>query len=288
MSAVLAAIWHEAHAYRAAIHRSTCTARCDLRVDLTQFQLDGDCACRDFLIDMVVECHWYLAQRAGELDNPMGAARTHMRKRAPDWNRRRRSEMGAQCRTDRIRTSQRGGDLPDEFHRALLEYLVDEAGSMAPLNGPHELIWRLAVRCAGEFGGDPQDYLSRVVDGMAVVKRHCCAGPRVNAGTREHPEYVTWWEYYVNRPMGRRPIRNTREISPDLAPPDAESGEDDALIVAVLVRAKRRQPEAPEAALRAGIGELVVLGVLAEWMAAAVLADDARLTQAIEALSVLA
>lgn len=311
LPAMLAVIWHEAHAYRAAIHRSLSTVRCDLRISSPgsgqdgagAIRLDGDCACRDFLVDMIVECHRLLAERSGELRNPLGAVRVHMRMRAgPDWIRRRRTEMGAQSRTDRIRTGARARGLPDEFHRALLEYLVDEAGSMVPLEDQDALVRRLSVRCADEFGGVPERYLARVVDGVAVIERHCRCGPRVNAGTAAEPEHVTWWERYIERPLGRRPRRTNRTIpavpgeyglEKDLrAARDIDrvvigSAEIDGIVVAILVAALRRRPEAPAAALRAGISDLVAQGLLAERSAAELLSDRARFALATQELSAL-
>ncbi|WP_156753394.1 hypothetical protein [Actinokineospora pegani] len=308
MSAVIIAIWHETYACRAAIHRALLTSRCDLRVTKSAsgpvgaqvIRIDGECACRDFLIDMVVECHQLLSRRSGELHNPIGAARVHVRLRAaPDWIRQRRTAMGAQARADRIRTGARARGLPDEFHRALLEYLVEEAGSMAVLEDHHELARRLASRCTGEFGGAPEHYLDRVVEGMAVVERQCRSGPRVNAGTAECPEYVTWWERYIERPLGRRPRRTTRAIAtlPDgiadpnsgcgLGPIDAGSAEADDRVIAILVETHRDRPEAPAEALRTGIAALVEHGLLAEGPAAVLLSDVSRLTSAARQLSAM-
>lgn len=315
LPAVLAAIWHEALGYRAAIHRSRPT-RCDLRVTLPgadlagtgAIRLDGDCPCRDFLVDMLVECHRHLVHRSGDLRNPMGAVRVHLRLRAaPDWIRRRRTEMGAQVRTDRIRSGARARGLPDDFHRALLEYLVDEAGSMAPLDNQDALLRRLATRCCDEFGGAPAHYLDQVAAGVEVIERHCRSGPRVNAGTAEHPEHVTWWERYVERPLGRRPRRTDRPIPAVEEQPGAEAGpsaatgvepfapgpagssadDSDAVVLAVLAAALRRHPDAPAAALRAGLGDLVGHGLLTEGSAAALLADHARFALATRELSAL-
>lgn len=317
--AVLAPIWHETHAYRAAIHRSLSTDRCDLRVhsaDLRQdgtgpIFLGGDCPCRDFLVDMITEGHRLLAERSGELGNPPGAVRVHVRTRAAgDWIRRRRTEMGAQARVDRIRTGARARGLPDEFHRALLEYLVDEAGSMARLESQDALVNRLATRCAAEFGGVPERYLERVVDGVTAVERHCRSGPRVNVGTATEPEYVTWWERYVERPLGRRPRRTDLAIS--AVPGEDGRGADrpcpraahdleqvvngvaevdavaEVAVVAVLVEALRRRPDAPATALRAGVSDLVARGMLTERSATELLTDRVRFAAATQELSALA
>jgi hypothetical protein len=260
-------------------------------------RLDGECACRDFLVDMIVECHRLLAGRSGELHNPIGAARVHLRLRAaPDWNRERRTAMGAQARSDRVRTGSRARGLPDEFHRALLEYLVDEAGSMAPLEGQHELISRLAGRCAREFGGVREQYLDQVAAGVPVVERQCRSGPKVNAGTKEHPEYVTWWERYVEQPLGRRPRRATRPISTlpgsdaDLVSglADTDAAAVDGQVVTILLNALRSRPEAPADALRTGIALLVEHGLLTERSAAVLLTDRSRLASAARELSAMA
>ncbi|GAA2815902.1 hypothetical protein [Crossiella cryophila] len=293
VAAVLAAIWHEALPHRAAIHRALAITRCDLRLRSPGFGLDGDCACRDFLVDMLVECDQVLTERATELRNPLGAARVHMRLRAaPDWIRRRRTAMGAQARVDRIRLGARARTLPDEFHRALLEYLVDEAGSMAPLDNQAELIQRLSYRCAQEFGGSTEDHLPLVAAGLALVERHCRSGPRVNIGTRDQPDHVTWWDRYIDRPLGRRPRRallstSTTQDGPDTrADPhgadltgDHTAHTDDAVLT-VLHEALLRQPEDPAAALRTGIAALVAHDLLAEPTAAALLTDRSRFATA--------
>jgi hypothetical protein len=301
---LLTAIRYEAHANSTAIHRAHPTVRCDLRISApgnSVIRFDGDCACRDFLVDMVTECHRHLAERPGEFRNPVGAIRIHMRLRAiPDWIRQRRTAMGAQARVDRIRTGCRARGLPDEFHRALLEYLVDEAGSMAPLDGQDQLIRRLAARCADEFGGLPEQYLSRAADGAAVVERHCRSGPRVNMGTADQPVYITWWERYIQLPLGRRPRRTVVPLPEesgaaeahlsaayDATLAQAQFGEFDERVIAVFEEAKRRWPDDPEAAVHWGINELVACCLLTERAAVAILADRSRLESAVRALSAM-
>ncbi|MCC8250498.1 hypothetical protein [Saccharothrix luteola] len=94
----------------------------------------------------------------------------------------------------------------------------------------------------------------------------------MNAGTKEHPEYVTWWERYVEQPLGRRPRRTTRPIS-TLPGPDADladglvdtvAAEVDAQVITILLNALRGRPEAPADALRTGIARLVEHGLLTE------------------------
>lgn len=318
LRAVLTAIWHETHPHRAAIHRSLPHRRCDLQFriggthldGISTVHLDGDCACRDFLVDMIAEGCRVLADRgAGELRNPPGAARAHVRIRAAgDWFRHRRTEMGAQARIDRIRAGARGRALPSDFHRALLEYLVDEAGSMAPLEGHDALLYRLVARCVAEFGGAPEQYMARVTDGIRVVERHCRSGPRVNAGTAAEPDYVTWWERYIERPLGRRPRRTdvALPIAADangrngLGPAcpraardldrvvDASDPSGDDVMIVVLVDAFRLRPDEPITALRAGVFDLVTRGLLSERSAAALLSDRDRVATAAKELSALA
>ncbi|MEV0697268.1 hypothetical protein AB0I53_05025 [Saccharopolyspora sp. NPDC050389] len=305
MPELLEVIWHETRASRAAIHRARPNTRCDLRISASTpnreligtILLDGDCACRDLLIDMLVECHRHLADRAGRLGNPLGAARVHVRKKAVhDWIRRRRTEVGAQARVDRLRKSAMALGLPDEFHRALLEYLADEAGVMAPLDSQEALLRRLATRCAAEFGGAAEHYRARVAAGVTVVERHCRSGTRVNAGTTAEPEKVTWWERYIERPMGRRPRRTDKPIAApecgdgthQLPEQDGtDTAEFDARVVAVLVAALRRQPIAPDAALRAGLADLVSQGLLPQRWAVDLCSDCNRFARAAKELSAL-
>ncbi|MEV0083584.1 hypothetical protein [Saccharopolyspora sp. NPDC050642] len=307
MPELLEVIWHETRASRAAIHRARPDTRCDLRISASApdreligtILLDGDCACRDLLVDMLVECDRHLSDRAGRLGNPLGAARVHVRKRAVhDWIRRRRTEVGAQARVDRIRTSVLALGLPDEFHRALLEYLADEAGVMAPLDSEDALHRRLATRCAAEFGGAAEHYRARVAAGITLVERHCRSGTRVNAGTAAEPDKVTWWERYIERPMGRRPRRTDKPLAtaaPECGdgthqlpePASADAADLDAQVVAVLVAALRRQPVTPDAALRAGLDDLVSQGLLPQRCAVELCSDCNRFALAAKELSAL-
>lgn len=297
------AVIAEIRTHRAVLHRSTGPARCDLQLPAAGLvggavRIDGDCPCRDFLVDMLVEAYLLLARKAGQLRNPPGAVRTHLRTRATgDWIRRRRIEMGAQARCDRIRHSARARALPDEFHRALLQYLCDEAGSPAPLEDRESLVRRLGVRCAAEFGGEAQDYRDRVLAGMPVVERQCRAGPRVNDGTEDRTEFVTWWERYIERPLGRRPRFSVAELPDDrhtVSGPDPSAedrcaaAESDDLVVRHLVAAARRRPDMPDAALREGLADLVSRGLVADRVADSVLGDKQRMALAIRELSALA
>ncbi|MCA1673252.1 MAG: hypothetical protein LC799_13990, partial [Actinobacteria bacterium] len=115
-------------------------------------------------------------------------------------------------------------------------------------------------------------------------------------------EYVTWWERYVERPLGRRPRRTDRTIpavpgeygfktnfwaAHDLERVTTASAEVDATVVAILVVALRRRPAAPAAALRAGLTDLVEQGLLPERSAVELLSDHARFAAATQELSAL-
>lgn len=128
-------------------------------------------------------------------------------------------------------------------------------------------------------------------------------GPRVNGGTSAEPDHVTWWEHYIERPSGRRPRRTNRSIPPepeklgfgmDLQCPRSAQDLDHVVngsvdvqttTVAVLVTALRRQPDAPAAALRAGISDLVARALLPQQAATELLADRARFAAATLELS---
>lgn len=294
---VLAAIWYGTHRDRAAIHRAHAVRWCDTRMVVGGSggpglrRVDGDCPCRDFLVDMIVAGQRFVDACSGGLRNPAGAVRAHIRTRAAgDWIRRRRLDRGAQARTDRLRNGARARGLPSDFHRALLEFAADEAGSPAPLHGEHHLHLRIAVRCAAEFGGSPADHLDRVAAGLPVVARHCRSEPLVNAGTAAEPEQVTWWERYVERPLGRRPSRTEPLDAAD--PPDPRragvpSDVDDVALHLLAVAASGR-PGDPAGALGAGLGELVRAELLPAPAAAALLSDPARVTTAAAELSALA
>lgn len=297
------AVMAETRAQRAALHRFAGSEHCDLALSAGEpggglSRIDGECPCRDFLVDMLVEAHLLLARHGGQLRNPPGAVRIHLRKRAThDWIRRRRIEMGAQARCDRIRHGARARALPDEFHRALLEYLCDEAGSPAPLEGNESLVRRISARCAAEFGGEPADYQDRVVAGIPVVERQCRAGPRVNEVTEHGAEFVTWWERYIERPLGRRPRRSVTVLSDEVfdvtrLDPSVEERRDtaavDDVIIGYLVAAVRRRPDAPASALREGLAELVSRGLVAERVARSVLDDGQRKAVVIRQLAALA
>lgn len=214
LGAVASALWWESEAFRNTLHGRARTRHCDtslvagaIRLGNAStpdtvaggFAVGGACICRDYLVDVLVEADRFLA--AGPRHNPPGAVRTHLRKRVTgDWIRRQRVERGAQARTDRIRGSEIGLRLPDEYHRAILEHLVDEAGSLAPLDGEEQLVGRLTQLVVQEFGGAPVEHRPRVLAALTVVERAGRSGRRTTDGG----EPTTWWERYVERPLGRR------------------------------------------------------------------------------------
>lgn len=156
----------------------------------------------------------------------------------------------------------------------------------------HHLHRRIAVRCAAELGGSAAQYLDRVAAGLAVVERRCRSGPRVNVGTADDPEYVTWWERYVERPLGRRPPRAV-DAAPDhvCSPAGVEldrvaSGRDMA-VVSLLTDAVRRTPDDPAGALRIGVRALVEGELLPERAATALEVDVDRFAAAARQLSAM-
>lgn len=315
---VLHVLWRETRPFRAGLHRLLRVRCCDTALVWGSVRLGaaarhvgsthglllgGDCLCRDVLADALAEADRYLAGRS--VANPPGAIRVHLRTRVlHEWIRAARVAQGAQARTDRIRGSELGGHLPDELHRAVLEFLVDEAGSPAPLEGDDQLVHRLAGRVAEEFGGTPGEHLAAVAAAVARVEAVCRSGRRV----RDDGELVTWWERFVQRPLGRRSRHSdlsvdTRPGTPDepaldVACPAAEvtldemldrtayghGGLDGAVIATVLARADG--PDAPQAIV-AVIATLAARDVLAPAAARGFAADPDRIRAAIDAVAVL-
>jgi hypothetical protein len=156
------------------------------------------------VLDALLQAHEFLVARGDAIRDPAAAARQHVRGRQHDYIRSRRREQGAQVRTDRLRDSARARALDTEEQRRLFEDIVDEAGSPAPLSGQHELERRLAARRARRTAGDPDALLAEVRSDLDVVAARCSTGRKVNVGTEDHPEHVTWWEAYIERPLGRR------------------------------------------------------------------------------------
>lgn len=193
----------------------------DLHTDGT-LQFGGDCVCLELVVDALVEGDRFLERRGAELANASGAVRVHVRTRAlADWTRHRRVRMGAQARTDRLRTSARARALPDDFHRALLEHLADEAGSLAPLVDEAQLYRRLTELMAAEpaaVTAGPGALEDRVAAAMPTIASACRSGPLVSAGPGSDGERVTWWERYIERPLGKREQpAEYRVASPELS-----------------------------------------------------------------------
>lgn len=306
--------WWESAAARAGIHRTT-RSICDTRlladgVDVpagrmpgtavsvgggaARIVLTGECACRDLVSFLLVEADAFLVAHDGSLYNPPGAVRAHLRKRLPDWGRARRTEMGAQARTDRLRDSVRGRALPDPFDRALLEYLAAEAGSAFPLHDDAQLHRRLGEMAAAEFGGVGADYADRVTARLPVVEAVCRSGRRVPERLGS-TETTTWWERYIEWPMGRR-RRYAAPAGPDHDPalipcPVAElafadiAGADERVLCALRV-AVFAVPDAPgrARAVRAAVAALARDGVLPAWTAEALLADPRRVQTVLDLL----
>lgn len=320
-SEVLHAIWWETRELRSQLHGLHRVQRCDTALAWREVRLGrplpttvadgpavllGACPCRDLLADLLVEADRFLAARRS--DNPAGAVRAHLRIRAiKDWIRDGRVARGAQARTDRIRTSEVGRMLPDEFHRAVLEFVVDEAGVPAPLEHHIQLVRRIAARLSAEFRevdapSDGRDQLLAAVrDALERVEATCRSVRRV----RREGQLITWWECYVERPLGRRSRRSDLHLAPatgddpdsrDVACPAAEAAFDDALDVtvhgpggaeaavveAVLVAAT---DPLPHRALIGAVRALEAGGVLPPGTTRALLDQPARIGAALAAAS---
>jgi len=172
MREVVDAVWFESGRMRASLHRLRRVRACDVVVRVAgcgSLFVGGECPCRDFVLDMLVEADRFLARHEPSgLRNPPGAVRAHVRRRAQEWTRRRRADAGAQARTDRLDASEQGRRLPDAYHRALLRNLADEAGSLALLGDERGLLQRLAALAANQFGGEGGSATSRSRSGAAT------------------------------------------------------------------------------------------------------------------------
>lgn len=296
-----------------------------------ELQLTGQCPCRDLVADTLLLVHEYLAGYGQTLLNPPAAVRSHIRRRKHDLIRERRHALGAQVRTDRVHSSARARGLATDEQRDLLRDVVDEAGVAAPLDSQEQLECRLASLRAGRSGsGDPprpevapagsprasDALVDAVRRDFAAVAAHCSTSPRVNVGTRLHPEYVTWWEAYVERPLGRR--RRLSDIPVDTAPwqdpaegrpaidlacpwsdgafalvldrmvPDqaaTNAGVRDRDVIALVRAAVSDDPQArPEHLLNAVVNRLLAGGLIPARTAEALRTDPARRIEAIGAL----
>jgi hypothetical protein len=156
------------------------------------------------LVDVLLAAHQFLVARGTTIRYPEGAVRRHIASRQHDYPRQQRGERGAQVRTDRLLTSARAGQLETDEQRQLLKEIADEAGSEAPLENEAQLEVRLAVLRARRLKVDPDSVLADVRRDLAIVKAHYSSGRLVNVGTVDQPDLVSWWEAYIERPLGRR------------------------------------------------------------------------------------
>lgn len=310
---VLRAALSELHAVRQRLHASHLVTRCDLCLSLGELRygptswrrnleppeglmLAGDCVCRDLLADVLQVVMTFLTEHGATLANPPGAVRVHVRKRVHDVLRSYRCARGALAKPKEVRGNRYGRALPDEEHRAVLGHLADEAGYSAPLPGGGYLVRRLAERCAAEFGKPVPYYLERVPKMMNTIRRVCSTGARVNVGTRTTPEYVSWYDAYIDRPLGNRPDTTVVSLTDDsasrwgndqVADPGAQhalaavevrdAGPDrdpDSIVVdTVVTRLADAPPGAREASLRSALLGLADSGVLPRRRAESLLSD---------------
>ncbi|TCO52910.1 hypothetical protein [Actinocrispum wychmicini] len=294
---------------RTDLHRSHQVARCDLGLAMpglrfgratpaAGFVLSGECVCRDLVLDVLYVVWMFLTEHGADRANLAGAVRYHVRKRVIDVFRSYRADRGAPVKPKQVRNNRYGRALPDDEHRAVLGHLADEAGYSAPLPGQGYLLRRLAERCVAEFGQSVPYYLERLPSIIQTVKRVCGGGKRVNVGTRTVPEYVSWYDAYIDRPLGRRPDSTTRSLSDeDAFPQGADQVEDpdaarafdaveradqvedpDAVVVDMVVGGLAGAPPDDQArALRGTVRALADRGLLPERRAVSLLADPARL-----------
>lgn len=169
-----------------------------------RFFVGGECPCRQMLVDVLLAAHQFLVARGTAIRHPEGAARRHIGSRQHDYPRQQRAARGAQVRTDRLLTSARARKLETDEQRQLLKEIADEAGSEAPLENEAQLEKRLAVLRARRLKVDPDSVLAEVRRDLAIVKAHYSLGRLVNVGTVDQPDLVSWWEAYIERPLGRR------------------------------------------------------------------------------------
>jgi hypothetical protein len=225
----LRALWFELLVPRAAVHRRHQVRTCDTELSMgglslgartvgappSRYRLAGGCPCRDLVADAIEIVLTFLTDHGGKLRNPPGAVRRHLRFRLVDLHRRARSEVGAPARPETVAGNRYGRALPDDFHRALFVVIADEAGIHGPLLGREGFLRRLADRCAAEFGAEAK---RRLPAALRLIEKTCRKGPRVNVGTRAEPELVTWWEAYIERPLGRRYNPADHPIGPPAGP----------------------------------------------------------------------
>lgn len=276
---------------RTDLHRSHLVSRCDMKLAMpglttgrgarsALFELTGECVCRDLVVDVLQVVCEFLTEHGADRTNLIGAVRSHVRKRVVDVFRSYRLHQGAQVKPRTVRRNRFGRALPDEEHRAVLGHLADEAGYSSPLPGHGYLLRRLAERCAQEFDRPVPYYLERLPSILRTVKSVCSGGHRVNIGTRTDPEYVSWYDAYIDRPLGRRPDANTQPLTDDTvrACTAAESADDsDAVVVDLIVTAVAAVPLAAQPqALRAAVLDLADRGLVPHQRAASLIENQLR------------
>jgi hypothetical protein len=251
---VALAFWYELRGPREALHRRY-GLPCDTELRLgglrlgrgtsahvapqgpSWYRLSGHCPCRDLVADAFAVVVEFLTDRSRTLRNPAGAIRTHLRFRLADLTRSARKDRGAQVKPDTVENNRYGRALPDDFHRAVLVMLVDEAGCHGPLRCQEGLLRRLADRCATRFGGEPDNHRHQLAAALPVIEQVCRSGPKVNVGTTAEPEMVTWWDAYIDQPLGRR--ENPADVAvedrhTDVAAPELCADTDDVVLTELV------------------------------------------------------
>ena len=270
---------------RADLHRSHQVARCDMGLAVNELRIgqavrapglvvSGECVCRDLVLDVLCLVAVFLTEHGEQCHNVVGAVRFYVRKRVIDVLRGYRASKGAQVKPKQVRHNRFGRALPDEEHRAVLGHLADEAGYTAPLPGQDYLLRRLAERCVAEFGNSVPYYLERMPAIIRTVKSVCSAGNQVNVGTRTATEYVSWYDAYIERPLGRRPEALAHPLPDDVTFKESTDPDNDATIVGAVTTA----PAADQLpSLRAAVHALADQGLIARREAESLLTDRARL-----------
>lgn len=278
-----------------------------------RFHVSGECPCRQMLIEVLLAAHQYLVCGGRAIRHPEGAARRHVGNRQHDYHRQRRGEMGAQVRTDRLLTSARARLLETDEQRQLLKEIADEAGSESPLDGQAQLELRLATLRSRRLGVTVDSVLADLRRDLAVVKRHYSAGRLVNVATVDEPEYVSWWEAYIERPLGRRrrvtdlpattapcTVDGDLQVGLDLPCPVGDTGfrrltddlldrdRDEAVLDALYRTTDRQSGPDRQAQLERTLRGLAAEGKLLTTVVERFLADPARRSAAAEALEELA
>lgn len=252
------------------------------------FRLSGECACHAYVSAALVSALGYLRDQCEAIVDPPAAARLHVRRRQHDHLRERRAARGAQTRVDRLASSLIGARLHTADQRALLTDVAREAGSDAPLENEEQLLWRLAVLRGRRNGVDPQDLLDDVGPDLAIVRDACEQGRLVNVGTATHAEYVTWWEAFVDRPLGRRrrtsdlPLVNADWVGFGRGSRDRDEAADD-LVDAMWQQVAAGTRASAEDLLDAALDDTVRAGSIDETLVSVYRRDGRRRRAAIDA-----